>query len=719
MRAKELAGWSLRLLAVVLAACGLAVRGAVIEIQNPSFEEQWLQDGAWASGGITGWTLSAGVSAGVQNPVDGMFSGTSGAGPGMPDGEMSAWMNTSGYISQTLAETLKSGRNYKLTVMVGDRKDTTVGAYSVQLYAGTTLLGATNPPTVNDGWVTATVSYMSFAEDASLGQPLRIVLAKPSYVGGDQVNFDKVQLTSDPSEVLAPLAHWKLDDLSGDVATDQFRVHGGRLSAGGAAFASDGVSGGCLTLDASTNGYLLVTNFHDFAANGFSMLAWTKLAPGGARDGSVILSSGYVSGSTNGFAMVVRQPGGANTPMTVRFELNDDPEAGISGPLPDDGLWHQVGVVYVPDENGPMLGNNRASIYIDGVPMGGGTRVAALRGVDSRFVVGGMQIPRTNGSPVGRFTGQLDDVQLYGLQLTTRQFAHLYHTPGRRLGEVEGLIGFSPEQTNFVGSIDVTLNASLLGASIRYTVDGSEPRSTSPLYEASLTLAATTMVKAALFIEQLQVSEVFTATYTRIPAVDFSPAGGFFTNSVSLALVNRLPFGSIFYTVDGTEPSTRSLLYVGAVNLTASATIKARVFESDVAVSEVCRAGFLRVYAVDDGIPMDWRIRYFGAGYLTDPRVAADADPDGDGWNNVVEFQNGTDPTNRASAPQIASGIRAVPLVSWNSVPGLKYRVLRKPSVNAPLWDIVSELIPATGTNTHFIDEGAPPTAVYLIQMVP
>ncbi len=46
---------------------------------------------------------------------------------------------------------------------------------------------------------------------------------------------------------------------------------------------------------------------------------------------------------------------------------------------------------------------------------------------------------------------------------------------------------------------------------------------------------------------------------------------------------------------------------------------------------------------VNDGIPDEWRLRYFGS--VSDPKAAATADPDGDGADNYQEFLDGTDPT--------------------------------------------------------------------------
>ena len=51
-----------------------------------------------------------------------------------------------------------------------------------------------------------------------------------------------------------------------------------------------------------------------------------------------------------------------------------------------------------------------------------------------------------------------------------------------------------------------------------------------------------------------------------------------------------------------------------------------------------------------DGIPDAWELAQFGAGWQTNPNAAANADPDGDGWSNLQEYQNGSNP-NSADQP--------------------------------------------------------------------
>ncbi|MFO1500234.1 MAG: PQQ-binding-like beta-propeller repeat protein [Verrucomicrobiota bacterium] len=96
-----------------------------------------------------------------------------------------------------------------------------------------------------------------------------------------------------------------------------------------------------------------------------------------------------------------------------------------------------------------------------------------------------------------------------------------------------------------------------------------------------------------------------------------------------------------------------------------------------------------------DGIPDIWRRQYFGAGFATDPRALAVADPDADGANNFQEYLHSTDPLDTRSVD-----LKAPPLLVIE--PGEK------------LFTNAVTILPRTtvpqGT-VHYTATGATPTA--------
>ncbi len=199
--------------------------------------------------------------------------------------------------------------------------------------------------------------------------------------------------------------------------------------------------------------------------------------------------------------------------------------------------------------------------------------------------------------------------------------------------------------------------------------------------------------------------------------IAFYPTPGFFTNSITFQILGGGTGPELRYTVDGSEPTAGSLLYGSTpVRLFASAVVKARLFAGALPVSPVVSGEFLRVYAIDDGISSIWREQYFGPGYRTDPRVAADADPDNDGANNGQEFINGSNPVDPLSG--FAVRVRIVPSIAWSSVPGAIYRILRKDALSDTEWTELRR-VTATEAQSTFTDESVSDAPrFYLIEAV-
>jgi hypothetical protein len=83
-------------------------------------------------------------------------------------------------------------------------------------------------------------------------------------------------------------------------------------------------------------------------------------------------------------------------------------------------------------------------------------------------------------------------------------------TPGEKLNSP--LI--TPKGGDFTGSTKVHLDAAITGATIRYTLDGTTPGETSPIFTDTLTVAKTTTLKTATFRAKFQTSDVETAVFT-------------------------------------------------------------------------------------------------------------------------------------------------------------------------------------------------------------
>ncbi|HEY3861831.1 MAG TPA: chitobiase/beta-hexosaminidase C-terminal domain-containing protein [Verrucomicrobiae bacterium] len=90
-------------------------------------------------------------------------------------------------------------------------------------------------------------------------------------------------------------------------------------------------------------------------------------------------------------------------------------------------------------------------------------------------------------------------------------------------------------------------------------------------------------------------NSVFLAT----PSI--SPAGGLYTNLVAITLADSSPGASIYYTLDGTAPTTNSLFYTGPFVLAVSAGVQAVAIESGATPSGVAQASFVNSASLGQG----------------------------------------------------------------------------------------------------------------------
>jgi hypothetical protein len=147
-----------------------------------------------------------------------------------------------------------------------------------------------------------------------------------------------------------------------------------------------------------------------------------------------------------------------------------------------------------------------------------------------------------------------------------------------------GFPTFSPPDGGtgyYTGTQTVTIRTGTAGASIRYTVDGSTPTSTTGTpYSGPFPVAVSTIVKAIAFADNLIDSPVRTSNYNiAVVPPTFSPPAGTYTSPQTVTISTITSGASIRYTTDGSGPTTTTgTLYTTPIPVTTTQIVRAIVY---------------------------------------------------------------------------------------------------------------------------------------------
>ena len=137
---------------------------------------------------------------------------------------------------------------------------------------------------------------------------------------------------------------------------------------------------------------------------------------------------------------------------------------------------------------------------------------------------------------------------------------------------------FAPRPNTYTSPQTVTISDSMAGAVIYYTTDGSTPTTSSAVYSSPITIAVTTTINALATYPGYPASNVALGTYSIVlptaPPPRFSPTPSTFTSPQMVTLSNTLGL-PMYYTTDGSTPTTGSAVYWTPISVTRNTTINA------------------------------------------------------------------------------------------------------------------------------------------------
>jgi hypothetical protein len=144
------------------------------------------------------------------------------------------------------------------------------------------------------------------------------------------------------------------------------------------------------------------------------------------------------------------------------------------------------------------------------------------------------------------------------------------------------------------------------GSGILCTTDGTLPTLTSPLINSPITVSATETIQCIAVAPFFLQSAVASAKYTILlpaPTPTFAPPAGTYTSAQSVSISDTAVGATIYFTTDGTQPTTSSTRYMAPITVSTNQTIKAIALAPGFSQSAVSSATYTIQIATDTPTP--------------------------------------------------------------------------------------------------------------------
>ncbi len=153
---------------------------------------------------------------------------------------------------------------------------------------------------------------------------------------------------------------------------------------------------------------------------------------------------------------------------------------------------------------------------------------------------------------------------------------------------------FSLSSGDYATGQTLTITDATSGATIYYTTDGTLPTTSSPQYTGPITMSSSEAVIAIAAAPGYTNSEWASGVYlinNVLPTPTILPAGGTYDTSQTVTIREWLNT-DVYYTTDGTTPTTSSTRYTGPFTVNSTETINAIVIASPYTNSAVATAAY-------------------------------------------------------------------------------------------------------------------------------
>ncbi len=156
---------------------------------------------------------------------------------------------------------------------------------------------------------------------------------------------------------------------------------------------------------------------------------------------------------------------------------------------------------------------------------------------------------------------------------------------------------FTVSEGTYNEAQSVEINCPTDGATIYYTIDGNDPTTESAVYSSAIAVNATTTIKAFAVKDGMTNSGIASATYTlKCATPEITVPAGVFLDTKEVTMTSS-DGASIYYTIDGSEPTSSSTAYdpSNKPSISATTTLKAIATKSGWSDSEVATETFTKI----------------------------------------------------------------------------------------------------------------------------
>ncbi len=153
----------------------------------------------------------------------------------------------------------------------------------------------------------------------------------------------------------------------------------------------------------------------------------------------------------------------------------------------------------------------------------------------------------------------------------------------------------SPAAGTYASAQSVKISDTTAGATIYYTTNGVAPTTSSTKYTVPIAVAASETIKAIAVAAKFTNSAIASAAYVIETPADtpvFSPAAGSYPSGLSVKISDATAGAIIYYTKNGTIPTTSSTKYTAPIAIAASETVEAIAVAAGYTTSTVATAKY-------------------------------------------------------------------------------------------------------------------------------